>query len=254
MAYDKVIDSTLLDAGMTATADAIRAKTGSVFSIEWNEETGFKAAIEEIDTESGVELPELNNQVEDSEVFLGKEYIDGDGQKKTGSFTIDDELMEQDSLISQITTALRNKAAGSLITLPELGDTAAQPTDMVLGKVLYDDQGNPVIGTVKETTANYATYIQASYVYENEGQIDAYGVIDEDVLLRNGAVVHMLSQYNDYGGAELGDVAKGVTFTSKLGLRVQGTHECEKGVQMYVDGDTLYITGDVTVKNETLIL
>ena len=115
MAYDKVVDSALLDAGMTATANAIRAKTGSVFSIEWNEETGFKAAIEEIDTESGVELPELNNQAEEAEVFLGKEYIDSDGQKKTGKFTIDDELMEQDSLIFQIQAALNNKTSSGSI-------------------------------------------------------------------------------------------------------------------------------------------
>ena len=111
MAYDKVVDSALLDAGMTATANAIRAKTGNVFSIEWDEETGFKAAIEEIDTEGGVELPELNNQAEESEVFLGKEYIDSDGQKKTGKFTIDDELIEQDSLISQIRAGLNNKTS-----------------------------------------------------------------------------------------------------------------------------------------------
>ena len=60
----------------------------------------------------GVQLPELNNAATDSEVFLNKEYINADGQKRTGNFSIDSELTEQDSLIYQITEALKNKASG----------------------------------------------------------------------------------------------------------------------------------------------
>lgn len=115
MAFDKVIDSAKLDAGMTATANAIRAKTGGSSPIEWDEETGFKTAVEVISSGGGVELPELNELAEPEEVFLGKDYIDSDGQKKTGSFTIDVELMEQDSLISQIRDALNNKAGSGSI-------------------------------------------------------------------------------------------------------------------------------------------
>lgn len=48
MALDKVIDSGKLNAGMTATADAIRKKTGGADPIEWNEETGFESAVEGI--------------------------------------------------------------------------------------------------------------------------------------------------------------------------------------------------------------
>jgi hypothetical protein len=51
MAYDKVIDSALLNAGMTATADAIRAKTGRTDPIVWEAENGFKSAVEGIQTE-----------------------------------------------------------------------------------------------------------------------------------------------------------------------------------------------------------
>ena len=115
MAFDKVIDSTKLNAGMTATANAIRAKTGGTSPIAWDEETGFKTAVEVISSEGGVELPELNELAEPEEVFLGKDYIDSDGQKKTGSFTIDVELMEQDSLISQIRDALNGKAGSGSI-------------------------------------------------------------------------------------------------------------------------------------------
>jgi hypothetical protein len=115
MAFDKVIDSAKLDAGMTATANAIHAKTGGSSPIEWDEETGFKTAVEVISSGGGIELPELNELAEPEEVFLGKDYIDSDGQKKTGNFTIDDELMVQDSLISQIQDALNNKAGSGSI-------------------------------------------------------------------------------------------------------------------------------------------
>lgn len=58
MAYDKVIDSTKLDSAMTATANAIRAKTGGTANLEWNESTGFKNAVEAIEMKSDPKLQE----------------------------------------------------------------------------------------------------------------------------------------------------------------------------------------------------
>ena len=48
MADYKVVDIEQLEAGLTATADAIRAKTGSSDEIPWNAETGMAANIEEV--------------------------------------------------------------------------------------------------------------------------------------------------------------------------------------------------------------
>lgn len=48
MAYDKLVDSALLDGAMAATAGAIRAKTGGSSQIPWDQGTGFAAAIQEI--------------------------------------------------------------------------------------------------------------------------------------------------------------------------------------------------------------
>lgn len=53
MAFDKVVDSTKLFAGMTATANAIRKKTGSADPIEWDESNGFKGAVEGIEAGGG---------------------------------------------------------------------------------------------------------------------------------------------------------------------------------------------------------
>lgn len=48
MAYDKIIDSSKLDAAMTASADAIRVKTGGTAKIAWDESNGFSSAISQI--------------------------------------------------------------------------------------------------------------------------------------------------------------------------------------------------------------
>ena len=51
MAFDKVVDSATLDAGMKSVADAIRAKTGTTDLLAWPD--GFKAAVEGIQTGGG---------------------------------------------------------------------------------------------------------------------------------------------------------------------------------------------------------
>lgn len=60
----------------------------------------------------GVELPTLSNPATSADILSGKEVINAEGNKITGSFTIDEELTTQDSLISQIQIALEGKASG----------------------------------------------------------------------------------------------------------------------------------------------
>lgn len=61
-----------------------------------------------------IELPELTNPASQEEVFLDKEFIDKDGKAKIGTFTIENELTEQDSLIAQIQSVVDS--------LPEASD------------------------------------------------------------------------------------------------------------------------------------
>lgn len=61
----------------------------------------------------GVELPELSNEGSSSELFSGKELIDSEGNKITGTFTIDSEITTQDNLIAQIQTVLESKASAT---------------------------------------------------------------------------------------------------------------------------------------------
>lgn len=219
MAYDKIIDSTKLDADITIIADAIREKSGTSGKMTFP--SGMADAVRNIQT--GVELPELNELAEPEEVFLGKDYIDSDGQKKTGKFTIDDELVEQDLLISQIAIALKNKAANSgSITLPELGDIAAQSTDIAAGKVLYNDQGDPITGELEKIT---------SYIINNPTYLEETNTVmmnvkaGEDGILRQGDSISFGIPASRFGKASPGDVAKGVTFTSEAGLLVPGEME-----------------------------
>lgn len=53
MALDKVVDSAVLDAGMTSVANAIRAKGGTTEPLAWPD--GFKAAIEAISGGGGIQ-------------------------------------------------------------------------------------------------------------------------------------------------------------------------------------------------------
>ena len=65
-----------------------------------------------VNVQKGAVLPELENPASDFEVFEDKEYIDADGNKRVGTFTIMSEVTEQNGIIAQIKTALQGKAAG----------------------------------------------------------------------------------------------------------------------------------------------
>jgi len=67
---------------------------------------------------SEAKLPTLINPAAEDEIFLNKEVIDKDGNKLTGSFTIDNELSVQNDIISQIQSAVNNlpEAGGSVGT------------------------------------------------------------------------------------------------------------------------------------------
>ena len=65
MAYDKVIDSAKLNGAMTATADAIRGKTGGTTQIPWNESTGFASAVSAISATATEDLTDVLDEQEE---------------------------------------------------------------------------------------------------------------------------------------------------------------------------------------------
>lgn len=67
-----------------------------------------------INTENGAEtvIDLTGDNVAEGKVFKGVIFHGADGNSKTGTFTIDDEISEQDDIISRIKTALQGKASG----------------------------------------------------------------------------------------------------------------------------------------------
>ena len=141
-------------------ANAIRNKTGNSNTYQPSQMAG---AIEGISV--GVDLPTLTNPASETEVFEGREIIDGEGNKKVGTFTIDNEVITQTDLITQIATALQTKASAN-INLPELSNPAS--SDKILnGYEAIDGEGNLVIGSMPTTKVDYSECV----VDENTGMI-----------------------------------------------------------------------------------
>lgn len=92
-------------------ADVIREATGSTEPISFETES-IKTTIRTTIENSGTKLPTLDNPAVADDILEGKQSINGSGNVVTGTFTIDNELSLQDSLIAQIQTTLEGKAVG----------------------------------------------------------------------------------------------------------------------------------------------
>ena len=100
----------------------------------------------------GVNLPELTTPASEGEVFNGKEYIDEDGNVKTGIFSIDDELDVQSDLIPQIAAALSGKAAGGTPTLQSKTVTPTTSTQSVTPDSGYDGLSEVTVNAMPTAT------------------------------------------------------------------------------------------------------
>jgi len=101
---------------MVAVADAVRVKTGE--SKKYSVPQLREYLVKEITTPT-ISLPKLENPASEAEIFYGYETIDAAGNKKTGNFTIDNELIDQNSLLTSIVETLRMRvleAAGMIVT------------------------------------------------------------------------------------------------------------------------------------------
>lgn len=243
MADYKVVDAQQLDGDLTVLADAIRERAGSEGKMAFPH--GMAQMVKSIPT-GGVTLPTLENPVTEAEVFLGKEYINGSGQKETGSFSLDDEMMEQDALILQISNALRNKVSSNNSgTLPPLENPAAS-SDMATGKELYDQDGNVVTGTLPDLTDGAAIFANSTHEVGGTKGGNTFNVAAvysntavQGVIVRPSARLGIRSVPTSLlGDATAAQVAKGATFTSAAGYLMEGTHECEGGVTLPELGDT----------------
>lgn len=102
-------------------------------------------------------FPNMTNPAIEGDVLENKEYINEDGDKKTGTFTIDEEVTTQEDLIAQIQTALEGKVAGDNISYDTC--TLNLSTDGTIYKVAYltVDENNNINAIASNVNSNSFT-------------------------------------------------------------------------------------------------
>lgn len=168
MAYDKLVDSSVLDAGLKSIADAIRVKGGTSDSLAFP--TAMAEAIAAIEAGGGVELPELTNPGTTFDLAEGKQLIDGDGNVVVGTIKrnkggISAEVVPQAGgggyPVVQMRYEFTEKTIidpdyGKIITLSayyeSFGD--AEAADVAKGKTFTSAAGLLAVGTREETSGS----------------------------------------------------------------------------------------------------
>lgn len=133
--------------------------------------TSLQSLLEQVNAlpeAGGVELPELTNEGSASDLLSGKQLIDGDGNKVTGTFSIDAELTAQDELIAQIQAAVDG--------LPEAGGSG-NSFETVIGTV---SASGPIIGN---TTTGTVYYIDGNSTYATSNIIGIITVMKGSIIV-----------------------------------------------------------------------
>lgn len=140
-------------------ADAIREKTGATGSISLGDMIS--------DVEEGVGGIDTSDATAAAgDIMLDKTaYVDG--EKVTGSFTIDSELSEQDNLIARISTALEGKASAT----PTLQSKTVSPSTS--SQIVEPDNGYDGLSSVIVNAMATATQATPSISVNSSGLITA---------------------------------------------------------------------------------
>lgn len=150
MAYDKIVDSAKLDSGMTATANAIRAKTGGTSAIPWNETTGFADAVGDI------------SQAED----------------------LSAELAAQDALISQLEEAVAGKASGGgggTAEPPNIQSLTVTENGTYTASENVDGYSPVVVAVPEKTPVLQPLTVTENGTYPVPESVDGYGTVTVNV-------------------------------------------------------------------------
>lgn len=126
-------------------------------------------AINKVEYAGNTLIDLTQDSVTEEQVHYGVKFHGADGNTKTGTFTIDQEITEQDSLISQIKTALQGKAAG--------GGGSIGDSDLPAGyrRVNYIQFSNAQIVDTG-IVCNQDTKIRVLFTRESDDSVYMYGV------------------------------------------------------------------------------
>lgn len=226
-ASDLALDKQLIDADGNVVTGTLPEASDLVGLAQQPDSVSENADHSEIYITSGMYTPQD---------FIGRSTVKFRARVPSTGFgnATEDQVLEGVTFTSAAGLLVRGKHICKGVELPELGDTAAQPTDMRKGKTLYDDEGNPVTGTLAEIQEGTEIYSGMTAVEGTPGVRyfkvkGAYANANNtDVILRPGAIIGVSNvDAHKFGDARPEDVKKGATFTSAAGLLVEGAHECE---------------------------
>lgn len=144
---------------IVALADAIREKTGTTDSITLGDMIS--------DVEEGVGGIDTSDATAAAGDIMLDKTAYADGEKVTGSFTIDSELNEQDDLIAQIQSALESKASAT----PTLQSKIVTPSTS--SQIVEPDSGYNGLSSVIVNAMATATQATPSISVNSSGLITA---------------------------------------------------------------------------------
>ena len=147
---------------------------------------------------------------------------------------------------------LKNLIAGiqTGTQLPALSNPGSA-SDLAQGKQLIGADGSVVKGNLLNNTDEYAR--RYTGFYEDSTYLSPKFVVDNDIILRAGISVYADVPRADYGNAKPEDVAQGVTFTSKEGVKLEGTALIPGGGFIFPDGAFAPVTSFTAGKQYALV-
>lgn len=200
----------------------------------------------------GAILPEFGT-VQPADVIKDQTFTSTAGLKKTGTFTLDSEMSEQESLIQQIQDALIGKSVGGEgITLPTLSNPGTA-NDLEQDKQFIDGDGNIVTGSVMSIGAysGSANSIEHDTASKTLSLFTTTGSIK--YILQPQSRLKIATDLSGLGTATAADVKQGKTFTSIDGFLTEGTALIPGGVTYFPDGAFTPVTNFTNGKQYALV-
>lgn len=212
-------------------------------------------AVNKVDLANGETLIDLTgDSATEAVVFEGATFHGSDGEAKAGTFTITEEITQQDSLIEQIKAALKGKTAGGGSEL------VIEPLEVTENGTYTAPDGvhgfSPVVVNVAASGGNTdlpAGYSRCDFIQFTGDQIVDAGIIcNQNTKIRLAFTREKSSQHYLYGVASSDNTASVTAymggswrFGNKSATKTITTN-ADMIYSAVVDSSTITITGGVT--------
>lgn len=196
---------------MTALADAVRDKSGRTDTLTIDEMT---TAVQGIET--GTDTSDATATAD--EIFAGETAYTANG-KVTGTFTIEEELTEQNDLISQISALVATKANPQSSTPEDLDEELTEQESLIseLSSILDSKaSGGSGSGSVEYEIVNL-TENTTSISFTLKRLTATYGMCTSSVACGQRNLAHQgLSAISAYNAGGTSSFARQLTFSSGI--------------------------------------